>query len=94
MMTSNAVSRNAVTPPDPKEMLDVSGMQCPLPVLRAQKALRNKQSDEVLLLISTDAVSDDEVPLFCEQTGHRLLHHEVSEGKRRFWIARRPWREG
>lgn len=73
-------------PPEAQRVLDASGLTCPMPVLRAQRALREMRAGEVLLLISTDKVSQDEVPLFCEQAGHGLLHHEQVGGEWRFWI--------
>lgn len=75
--------------PEAHITLDASGLTCPMPVLKAQKCLRDMASGAVLLLISTDSVSEDEVPLFCEQAGHRLLHRDYRAGQWRFWIARK-----
>jgi tRNA 2-thiouridine synthesizing protein A len=74
--------------PEADHTLDATGLTCPMPVLRAQKQLRAMPQGQVLLLISTDSVSEDEVPLFCEQAGHTLLHHEAAQGEWRFWIQR------
>lgn len=88
MTNSTNASAAAATPPEASRILDASGLRCPMPVLRAQRALREMQTGEILLLLSTDNVSEDEVPLFCEQAGHTLLHREQAAGEWRFWIRR------
>lgn len=75
-------------PPEADAVLDASGLTCPLPVLRAQKQLRGMAVGQVLLVLSTDAVSETEMPLFCEQAGHTLLHSEHGDGEWRFWLRR------
>lgn len=75
-------------PPEAHLQLDASGLTCPMPVLRAQKQLRAMQTGEVLEVLSTDPVSKTEMPLFCEQAGHALLHSSESEGEWRFWIRK------
>ncbi|MBM3617970.1 MAG: sulfurtransferase TusA family protein [Alphaproteobacteria bacterium] len=66
--------------------LDTSGLKCPMPVLRAQKTLRDAPAGTVLTLISTDAVSLKEVPLFCEQAGYALESTSEAEGRYLFRI--------
>lgn len=66
--------------------LDTSGLKCPMPVLRAQKTLRDAPAGSVLELISTDAVSLKEVPLFCEQAGYVLESTQEAEGRYTFRI--------
>lgn len=70
------------------ETLDASGLSCPLPVLRAHKVLRTMPQGAVLELFSTDPVSKDEVPAFCEQAGHHLLSVSEESGKWHFLIER------
>lgn len=53
--------------------LDARGLKCPLPMLRAQKHLRAMKAGAVLDVLADDAASWDEIALFCEQAGHRLL---------------------
>ncbi len=59
-------------------VLDLRGLRCPQPVLRAKKALRNIPSGGVLVLECTDPLTVIDVPLFARQTGHVL-----SEQRRR-----------
>ncbi|MEH6725335.1 MAG: sulfurtransferase TusA family protein [Hyphomicrobiales bacterium] len=57
-------------------VLDVTGLQCPLPVLKAQKALRSLASGDVLQVISTDPMAKIDIPHFCAEHGHRVLRQE------------------
>lgn len=58
-----------------------------MPVLLAQKYLRSMQAGQVLLVESTDSVSSTEIPAFCEQTGHILMHYEEAADIWRFWVC-------
>lgn len=53
--------------------LDLSGLLCPLPVLRARKSLQTMQSGDVLKVIATDPMSAIDMPHFCNEQGHTLL---------------------
>lgn len=53
--------------------LDVTGLKCPLPILRAKKALAQLQGGDVLTVLATDAGAPDDFAAFCRQTGHVLL---------------------
>jgi len=57
-------------------VLDVTGLQCPLPVLKAQKALRSLSAGDVLQVISTDPMAKIDIPHFCAEHGHRVLRQE------------------
>lgn len=70
-MNSSALSEHNVA-----VEVDATGLKCPMPVLRAQRALRGLRSGEVLRLLADDAVARKEVPLFCEQTGTALVRSE------------------
>ncbi len=53
--------------------LDARGLNCPLPILRAKKALAEMQSGQVLRIVATDPGSVKDFEAFCKQTGHTLL---------------------
>ena len=53
--------------------LDAKGLNCPLPILRAKKALAEMQSGQVLKIVSTDPGSVKDFQAFAKQTGHTLL---------------------
>lgn len=75
--------------PDANLTVDLSGLNCPLPILRAKKALADLPSGTVLQLICTDPGTPSDFEAFCRQTGHALSHHTVQDGKFLFWITRR-----
>jgi tRNA 2-thiouridine synthesizing protein A len=57
-------------------VLDLRGLNCPQPVLRAKKALRTIPVGGVLILECTDPLSVIDVPHFVRQTGHSLAAQE------------------
>lgn len=62
------------------ETLDAKGMNCPLPILKAKKALKGMEAGQTLEIISTDPGSIKDFEAFCRTTGNELLESEV-EGK-------------
>ena len=67
---------------DYDEELDASGLNCPLPILRAKKALGTLDSGKVLRIIATDPGSVKDFEAFAKQTGNELL--ESTEGNGEF----------
>jgi tRNA 2-thiouridine synthesizing protein A len=62
-----------MVPPQPNEIvLDLRGLRCPQPVLRARKALRSIPVGGTLVLECTDPLTVIDVPAFVNQTGHAL----------------------
>jgi tRNA 2-thiouridine synthesizing protein A len=53
--------------------IDLSGLLCPLPILKARKRLESLQSGHVLKVIATDPMSAIDMPHFCNEQGHVLL---------------------
>jgi TusA-related sulfurtransferase len=53
--------------------LDTRGLNCPLPILKAKKALATLVSGQVLKVVSTDTGSVRDFAAFAKQTGHELL---------------------
>ena len=70
------------------KVLDATGLLCPLPVLRAQKALRVMASGEIIDVLATDTASVNEFPAFCRQTGHELLESEQTGEQFRFRLRK------
>jgi tRNA 2-thiouridine synthesizing protein A len=61
------------SPLQPNEIvLDLRGLRCPQPVLRAKKALRNVPVGATLVMECTDPLTVIDVPHFVNQTGHAL----------------------
>ena len=61
-------------------LLDVKGLKCPLPVLRARKALKPLEPGDLLEVHATDPSAVQDFASFCETTGHELLASEEAEG--------------
>ena len=57
--------------------LDVKGLKCPMPMLKAKKALANLQSGDELTVYATDPTVQDDFAAFCRHTGHQLLSSEA-----------------
>ncbi len=59
--------------------VNARGMNCPLPILRAKKALAGMESGQTLKVIATDAGSMRDFKAFCSQTGHALLEQITTD---------------
>jgi tRNA 2-thiouridine synthesizing protein A len=70
-------------------VLDLRGLNCPQPVLRAKKALRAVPVGGILVLECTDPLTVVDVPHFVNQTGHFLQAQESNDGLFRFHILKR-----
>jgi len=55
------------------EILDATGLKCPLPVLRARKAMKPLAAGAVLRVLATDPSAREDFRNFCETTGDELL---------------------
>lgn len=69
-------------------VLDASGLLCPLPVLRARKAMQRLAPGDVLKLIATDPGAVRDVDALCEATGNRLLERTETDGAYIFRIEK------
>jgi tRNA 2-thiouridine synthesizing protein A len=68
--------------------LDAGGLRCPLPVLKARKALLGLAPGQRLMVTATDPLSVIDFPNFCRQSGHRLIASESRDGRHVFLIER------
>ena len=73
---SAMINGRAMSVHDGETVLDLRGIRCPQPVLRAKKAMRGLPVGSVLVLECTDPLTDIDVPHFVTQTGHRLAAQE------------------
>ncbi len=71
-------------------LLDVKGMACPLPVLRAYRSLRGMAPGERLRVLATDRAAIADFQSYCRETGHALLAWSEEAGVFSFVIRRRP----
>ncbi len=63
-----------------QETLDVRGLLCPLPVLKARKRLQSMSPGEVLRIEATDPAAVIDVPHYCNESGNTLVHQAESDG--------------
>ena len=70
------------------QLLDASGLNCPLPILKARKQLNALESGEVLYIVATDSGSVKDFDAFCKQTGHSLLESNEDQGKYHYYIQK------
>jgi tRNA 2-thiouridine synthesizing protein A len=68
--------------------LDVKGLNCPLPILRAKKAIKDIAMGETLEVIATDPGSVKDFDAFCRQTGNQLVDSKDESGVYTFVIKR------
>ena len=57
--------------------LDTRGLNCPLPILKAKKALSDMQAGQLLRVVSTDAGSTRDFQAFARQTGNELIDQQT-----------------
>ncbi len=58
--------------------LDARGLNCPLPILKAKKALAEMQSGQVLKVLATDSGSVRDFQAFAKQTGNELIEQQTA----------------
>jgi tRNA 2-thiouridine synthesizing protein A len=69
--------------------LDAKGLNCPLPILRAKKALADMASGQVLRIMATDPGSVKDFAAFAKQTGNELLSTAEQGKEYEFFIKRK-----
>ncbi len=68
--------------------LDARGLNCPLPILRAKKALNAMTSGQVLHILATDPGAVKDFQAFAKQTGNQLLESSEANGEFSFMIKK------
>ncbi len=71
-----------------EKVLDAKGLSCPLPVLKARRAMQGMAPGEVLEVLSTDPGSVHDFPHFCEVGGHTLVAQSEAAGVYSFRIRK------
>ena len=69
--------------------VDTRGLSCPLPVLKAKKALKELASGTLVEVLATDPGSVVDFETFCEVAGHALVEQGESDGEYRFLLRRK-----
>jgi tRNA 2-thiouridine synthesizing protein A len=68
--------------------LDARGLNCPLPILRAKKALNAMSSGQTLHVVATDPGSVKDFQAFAKQTGNDLMESNEANGEFSFLIKK------
>ena len=69
-------------------VLDTRGLKCPLPVLRARKAMQGVAQGGVLRVLATDPGTVRDFEAFCAATGYELVDHDEQDGEFTFRIRK------
>ena len=70
-------------------VLDVKGLNCPMPVLKTKKAIDAMQSGQVLEVISTDQETKSDISTLLGRLGHELLQIREEGGIAEFYIEKK-----
>ena len=69
--------------------LDARGLNCPLPILKAKKALTDMSSGQVLRIVATDPGSVKDFEAFARQTGNPLLSQSANASEFTFFLRKK-----
>lgn len=76
-------------PPDQPIIVDARGLNCPLPVLRLRKRLKDLAAGAAVELLATDRAALRDVPAFCASHGHVVKHiGQEADGLLRFRLQK------
>lgn len=70
------------------QVLDCSGMACPMPILKTKKAVDALETGQVLKMIATDPGSTSDMEAWTKKTGHELVASELDGEKYIFFIKK------
>ncbi len=72
----------------PNTVLDAKGLSCPMPLLRTKKEIGKLNSNEILQVDGTDPGSRNDIPGWCERSGHEYLGEKEGSGFISFFIKK------
>ena len=72
----------------PDQVLDCSGLSCPMPILKTKKAVDGLQTGQVLKMVATDPGSTSDIQAWTEKTGNELVSSEKDGDKFVFFIKK------
>tara|TARA_B100001175_G_C19009930_1_gene403008 strand:- start:271 stop:501 length:231 start_codon:yes stop_codon:yes gene_type:complete len=61
-----------------KEILDATGLLCPLPVLKLRKHLKSMKIGDVVAVLANDPAAAIDIPHFCNEAGHKLISQKAN----------------
>ena len=72
----------------PDKTLDAKGLSCPMPLLRTKKEINSIASGQILEVLGTDPGTKNDLPGWCERSGHKFLGAKDESGFIRFFIQK------
>jgi len=69
-------------------VIDLTGLQCPMPLLKAKLALNSMASTQVLKVVATDPASEKDFHMFVDQTDHQILDFQKDDSAYFYWIKK------
>lgn len=63
------------------QLFDLSGLMCPIPVLKTKKILAKIDSGVEVKIITTDPASEQDLQIFCDKTGNILINQTITANK-------------
>lgn len=73
---------------DFQKSVDLKGLCCAQPIIQLAKEIKTIKVGEILLVEADKDSMRKDIPAFCTQTGHTLLHHDQHNELLRFWIRK------
>lgn len=70
------------------QLLDCTGMLCPMPVVKTSRAIKTIDIGQVLEMVATDPGAPPDMVAWAKQTGHELIEQTADGGEYRFWFRR------
>jgi tRNA 2-thiouridine synthesizing protein A len=70
------------------KFLDCTGLLCPIPVVKASKAIKEIEIGQILEMVATDPGAPPDMEAWARQTGHPLVQQTADNGTFHFWFRR------
>lgn len=71
-----------------EKVLDAKGLACPMPIVKAKKAITDLEIGQVLEIHATDKGSQSDIAAWSKSSGHELLEQKEEEGIFKFWVRK------
>ena len=71
------------------DVLDATGLLCPLPVLKIRKRLKSLATEQIVKVIADDPAAIVDVPHFCREQGHKLLKNQKDDKILTFFVQKK-----
>ncbi len=69
-------------------ILDTRGLSCPMPILKTAKKIKELEEGQVLEILGDDPGTEEDLPAWCEQTGHEFLGMETEGDFAKYYVKK------